>query len=66
MRLKLLLLLLFASSLTFGQEPYRNLIFSEVNISEHHFTYFELTNMGDKTIDLSEFEVGVVTPWTAP
>ncbi len=40
MRLKLLLLLLFASIVAVGQEPYRNLIFSEVNLSEHHFTYF--------------------------
>ncbi len=66
MRLKLLLFLLFASCVAVAQQPYRNLIFSEVNISQHHWSYFEMTNMGDKTIDLSEFEVGVVGPWTAP
>ncbi len=66
MRLKLLLLLLFASSMLYAQGPYRNLIFSEANISEAHWSYFELTNMGEKTVDLSEFEVGMITPWMNP
>lgn len=66
MRLKLLLLLLFATGILYAQEPYRNLIFSEVRMDEHHFSYAEITNMGDKTIDLSEFELGSVGPWTQP
>lgn len=70
MKFRLLLLLLFvASGMLHAQDSipaYRNLIFSEVRMDEHHNTYAELCNMGSDTVILSEFEVGTITPWDIP
>ncbi|MFO7935250.1 MAG: T9SS type A sorting domain-containing protein [Bacteroidales bacterium] len=61
-------ILLFSLLMTFGilmaQEPYRSLIISEARPDTHAKAYVEFTNMGDITINLSDFEFGVVTPWT--
>lgn len=66
MRLKLLLFLCFLSGVLYAQEPYRNLIFSEVRANDPRFNYVELTNMGTKTVNLAEFEFGSNDPWTSP
>lgn len=62
MRLKLLLLLLVISGALYAQEPYRNLIFTEMRGDDTRFNYIEITNMGTKTVDLAEFEVGNYDP----
>jgi len=66
MRLKLLLFLLVISGALYAQEPYRNLIFTEMRGDDTRFNYIEITNMGTKTVDLAEFEVGNYDPWSAP
>lgn len=66
MRLKLLLLLLVISGALYAQEPYRNLIFTEMRGDDTRFNYIEITNTGTKTVDLAEFEVGNYDPWSAP
>ncbi|MCF8359758.1 MAG: T9SS type A sorting domain-containing protein [Prolixibacteraceae bacterium] len=68
MRLKLLLslMLIFSSGLLVqaqDEEAYMNLIFSEVRIDRADHSYVELCNMGTETINLSEFELGHITPW---
>lgn len=65
MKTKLLLFLYFLSfGILMAQAPYRSLIISEARMDSHSKTYVEFTNMGDITINLSEFEFGTVTPWT--
>jgi hypothetical protein len=66
MKFKLLLLFVFLSAGLIKAQPYRNLIFSEVRMDAHHHSYVELTNMGASEIELSEFEVGSISPWTDP
>jgi len=60
MKLKILLFLLVAmvTGMLNAQEPYRNLIISEIRSHAWWNTHVELTNMGDKTVDLSEFRMG--------
>lgn len=65
MKLKLLLLMLLVASATVFAQPYRNLIFSEVRMDNHHHSYAELCNMGTDSINLSNFEIGSISPWTA-
>jgi hypothetical protein len=66
MKQRFLLLLLLISGMLYAQEPYRNLIFSEVRMNDPRFNYIEITNMGNKTVNLAEFEVGSNSPWDAP
>lgn len=56
---KILLLILLFSGIAQAQEPYRQLLITETfNQGAYGYTYYELTNMGDKTINLSEFKLG--------
>ncbi len=58
---KLLLILLFAPALFLqAQEPYRQLIISEACNRDWDDTYIEITNIGNQTINLSEFKIGVL------
>lgn len=67
MKFKFLLLLFSIScGILSAQEPYRSLVITEARLGGQPQAYIELTNMGDQTINLSEFEIGKVTPWTAP
>jgi hypothetical protein len=66
MKQKLLLLLMLISGMLYAQEPYRNLIISEIRGNDTRFNYVEITNMGTKTINLAEFELGNNDPWTNP
>lgn len=43
---------------------YRHLVITEALQSSTPDNYVEFTNMGDSTIDLSEFEFGHIGPWT--
>jgi hypothetical protein len=63
MRLKLLLLFMMLGSVLFSQEPYRGLVITESRHNGQGDNYVELTNMGDKAINLSEFKFGTMRPW---
>jgi len=41
-----------------AQEPYRQLIITECNVMNPYLSYVEITNMGDKTVNLGEFKYG--------
>ncbi len=60
MKLKLLPLLLVFSCILNAQEPYRHLMITEACLMNPYLSYVELTNMGDKTINLSEFKFGTL------
>jgi hypothetical protein len=64
MRLRFLLVFFMAFGILHAQEPYRNLIITEASLGARPMAYVELTNKGNVTINLSEFELGKVTPWT--
>lgn len=67
MKFKLLLLLLFLTSqFLSAQNPYRNLIFSEVRMDQAHHAYVELCNMGSVPVNTAEFEFGNISPWADP
>ncbi len=75
MKLKILLfVLLFSGSIlniradvpsTQG-DTIKGLIISEAFVGNSFGAYFELTNMGNKTIDLSQIEIGMLAPWSRP
>ncbi len=48
----------------YAQTAYTSLVISEARIDEAHQAYVEITNVGNQTINLSEFEFGKVDPWT--
>ena len=62
MKLKLLLFTLLLSVGVFAQEAYRSLIITEARMSATPDNYVEITNMGDKAVNLKDFELGKVTP----
>jgi hypothetical protein len=64
MKFKILLLMLIVSAGALFAQPYRNLIISEVRMDAHHHSYAELCNMGTEPINLSNFEIGSISPWT--
>jgi hypothetical protein len=63
MRFKLLLFSMMVLAGLFGQAQNRSLIFSEVRIDNAHQAFLEITNMGTKDIDLSEYQVGSIGAW---
>ena len=71
--MKLKLLLLFLCVVGYGavikaqtKKPYNNLLITEVRLNGTPQNYVEFTNMGNETIDLSNFEFGTIGPWTNP
>jgi hypothetical protein len=71
--MKLKLLLLFLCVVGFGvlvkaqtKKPYNNLLITEVRSSGTPQNYVEFSNMGTETIDLANFEFGMIGPWTQP
>ncbi|TVR75086.1 MAG: T9SS C-terminal target domain-containing protein [Marinilabiliales bacterium] len=65
MKLKLLLFSLFmACGLLSAQEAYRQLIITEARMNAQPMSIIEITNVGDQTVNLADFELGKVTPWT--
>ncbi|MBN1927338.1 MAG: T9SS type A sorting domain-containing protein [Prolixibacteraceae bacterium] len=65
MKFKILLIFLFVASAFWvkAQEAYMNLIISEIRMDRADHSYVEFCNMGNKTINLSEFEFGHISPW---
>jgi hypothetical protein len=68
--MKLKLLLLFLCVVSFGvvlhaqtQKPYNKLLITEVRLEGTPNNYVEVTNMGDETIDLRDFEINRFSPW---
>ena len=54
-----------ACGLLNAQEAYRQLIITEARLSGQPMSYIEITNVGDQEINLGEFELGTVSPWTS-
>ena len=61
--------LLFLFLLTFGalnaQDTIRTLVISEARLDDAREGYAELTNVGADTINLAEFEFGIIGAWTS-
>jgi hypothetical protein len=64
MKKTLLSLLVLICGMLNAQEPYRNLVITEASLGNGPMAYVELTNKGEATINLSEFEMGKVSPST--
>ena len=60
MRLKLLLILGVITGILHAQEPYRQLMITEAYTQSPVRDYAEITNMGNKTINLGEFKFGTL------
>jgi hypothetical protein len=57
MKLKILLLFISITSALWAQEPYRNLVITEAFMADdYNEVYFEITNVGESGIDLSEIK----------
>ncbi len=68
MKLKLLLLfLVVVGFVVVGNaqvtKPYTNLLITEVQMGDTPHNYLEITNMGNETVNLANFELGHVDPW---
>jgi len=68
MKLKPLLFFLWVIGVAFianaqTKKPYNNLIITEARITGAVDNYVEITNMGNETIDLADFEIAKITPW---
>ena len=64
MRLKLLLFAFLLSGGLFAQDTIRSLVITEARMSGQPDNYIELTNMGDKAINLKDFKLGTIRPWS--
>jgi hypothetical protein len=62
-QLVLFLLLSFTANIIFSQDTIRSLVITEVRLSGSITGYIELTNMGDSAVQLSQFEIGALSPW---
>ena len=64
MRLKLLLFaLLLSGGILNAQEIYRGLVITEARLNALPDNYIEITNMGDKAVNLKDFKLGTIRPW---
>ncbi|NQU86055.1 MAG: T9SS type A sorting domain-containing protein [Mariniphaga sp.] len=77
MKLKLLLFLLFVScsvlslkaqyDYVYNEDTIRHLVISEVNITDLHYSYAEISNVSPtEAVNLATFEFGNLTSWTLP
>jgi hypothetical protein len=67
MRTRLLIFIfLLASGLINAQEVIRTLVISEVRLDDARHTYVEIANVGTTTLNLAQFELGLVGPWDTP
>lgn len=64
MRLKLLLFTMLLSTGIFAQDTIRSLVITEARMSGQPDNYIELTNMGDKAVNLKDFKLGTIRPWS--
>ena len=67
MKLKTLLFILLLTSvgLVQAQDTIRSLIISEACLRNNTWAYVELTNMGDKDLQLADFTLGRIDPWSS-
>ena len=66
MRLKLLLFSMLVSiGVLNAQDTIRSLVITEARMSAQPDNYIELTNMGNKAINLKDFKLGTIRPWDA-
>jgi hypothetical protein len=66
MKLKILLVILMAfTGIVRAQDTIRSLIISEACLRNNVFAYLELTNMGDKDVQLADFTLGMIDPWSS-
>ncbi len=63
MKQKILLFLMIITSFLNAQEPYYSLVITEARMDGSNEGYLEITNLGEKEIQLSEFKVGHLDPW---
>ena len=64
MKLKLLLFVLLTSvGILQAQDTIRSLIISEACLRNNRWAYAEITNMGDKDVQLADFTFGRIDPW---
>ncbi len=67
MRLNLLLITMLVSiGILNAQDTIRSLVITEARMSAQPDNYIELTNMGDKAINLKDFKLGTIRPWSPP
>ena len=59
----LLFLLLLSCGVLNAQDTIKTLIISEVRLDDPRDSYVEITNVGTDTINLAEFEMGIVGAW---
>jgi hypothetical protein len=59
-------MLAISGGILMAQDTVRTLVITEAKMDRNETSYLELTNMGDVTLDLSMFEVGMMTPWNVP
>jgi len=62
----LLFSLLFSCGILSAQDTIKSLIITEARLDRADKTYIEITNMGTDTVNLSDFEFGVIRPWADP
>jgi hypothetical protein len=62
----LIFTMLFIGGFLNAQSVIRSLVISEVRLDRPDHAYIEISNVGANTINLSQFELGVVGPWTTP
>jgi hypothetical protein len=64
MKLKFLLFsLLMTSGFLYAQDTIKTLIITEIRLTHHEENFVEITNIGDKAVQLSDFEFGLIRPW---
>ncbi len=64
MKLKTLLFILMAfAGIASAQDTIRSLVITEACMRNSFWGYLELTNMGDKDVQLNNFKVGKIEPW---
>ena len=66
MKLKLVLFALFLSGSILAQETIKSLIISEAMLSNPLNTYIEITNMDTVAVNLKDFKLGNMWPWSQP
>ncbi len=63
MRLKLLLVLLLTTGMLKAQDTIKSLLITEAFLGDARIAYFEITNMGSESVQLSQFKFAEIRPW---
>jgi hypothetical protein len=62
----LLFLLLLSCGVLNAQDTIKTLLITEARLDDARHSYVEITNMGDVSVNLAQFELGQVGAWTDP